>query len=528
MDYLIEGAPVYAMDRAGTVAEAMAVSSGRVRAVGDLKILRRDFPGFQRISLDGGAVIPAFNDCHAHLLRLGQDMTRADLRYCRTAEQIRQALWANDIGRRDGWLIGANYDQNILPGQRHLNLEELDRLGGGRPVYLFHLSRHEGLANSIALKKSGIIGETSDPPEGAIDRDEAGRPTGRLLEMAVSLVEDILPEPTDGELDEAISAALEHQARRGILAATDATSGKWFGMDREWAAYCRVLDRDPGVKVTLMPDVEVCLTRDWMDRDRVELPQPPAGLALGPMKFIADGAITNRTAAMNAPYEGGGGTGFLVYPPEKLKEMIFRAHRGGWRCAVHAIGDKTIEVCLDVFAEANRRFGSGPAWRHRLEHCMVLSAPLIRRMADLKVMPCAQPEFLFNLGHAYRSCLADRADDLMPYRSWLEAGLPIGFGSDQPVVTGDPVLGWRAAVERRTRDGEMMGGGERLSPLEALRAYTAGSALACHDQDIGTLEPGREARFAVLSHRPEMVVEADMRVLTTSAELLPPSAPVIT
>ena len=102
------------------------------------------------------------------------------------------------------------------------------------------------------------------------------------------------------------------------------------------------------------------------------------------------------------------------------------------------------------------------------------------------MIPCAQPEFIFHLGHAYRSCLAERADTLMPYRSWLKVGLSLAFGSDQPIVTGDPILGWRAAVERRTRDGDTMGSGERLKPLEALRAYTAGSALACGDPDIGT------------------------------------------
>jgi len=110
----------------------------------------------------------------------------------------------------------------------------------------------------------------------------------------------------------------------------------------------------------------------------------------------------------------------------------------------------------------------------------------------------------------------------MPYRAWLKAGLTVAFGSDQPVVTGDPILGWRAAVQRQTRDGDILGPEERLEPLEALRAYTVGSALACGDPDIGTLEPDQEARFVVLNRRPELIAEADMRVLTTSAQLLPP------
>jgi len=521
MEYLVEGAPVYVMDAAHTKAEAMVVSGGVVRAVGDRRSLRESFGRARRIQVDGAAVIPAFNDCHAHLLRLGQDMTRAELRYCRTAEDIRGALWANDISRRDGWLVGVNYDQNILPGRRHLDLDEMDRIGGDRPVYLFHLSRHEGMANRKALNLAGVTADTPDPPEGKIERDTAGRPTGRLLEMGVRLVEEALPEPSDEELRHAIRAALDHQALRGILAATDATSGKWFGMEREWGAYSRVLSEGASVKVTLMPDVDVCRSHGWMDRNGVELPPAPAGLSLGPMKFIADGAITNQTAAVSRPYENGGGLGFLVYPEEKLEAMIVRAHRGGWRCAIHAIGDRTIEICLDAFARAAREFPR-PGVRHRLEHCMMVNDRINRRMAACGVIPCVQPEFIFHLGHAYRGSIAERADGLMPYRSWLRAGLPLAFGSDQPVVTGDPILGWRAAVDRRTRDGEVLGEAERLEPLEALRAYTAGSALACGDPAIGSLEPGKEARFAVLSQGPESILDSGMHVVTTSAELLPP------
>ncbi|MBW1714191.1 MAG: amidohydrolase family protein [Deltaproteobacteria bacterium] len=394
MESLIEGGQVFVMDAGNTVAEALVVSGSRVKAVGGRRTLGRRFPRAKRLSLDNGVVIPAFNDCHAHLLRAGQDMTRTELRYCRSAQEIQEALQADDRHLKDGWLIGVNYDQNILPGQGHLSLDELDRLGGGRPVYLFHLSRHEGLANSRALELAGITAQTPDPPQGKIVRDGSGRPSGRLMEMAVSLVENVLPSPSDAELDQAVRAALDHQARRGILAATDATSGKWFGLDREWAAYCRVLKQGAKVKVTLMPDVEVCQSRGWLDRRQVDLPRPPRGLSLGPMKIIADGAITNQTAALTRPYRDGG-SGLLVYPVQELKAMIIRAHQGGWRLAIHAIGDRTIGICLEALAEAGRD-GSDPKMRHRLEHCMLVNDRLNRLMAQLGVMPCAQPEFILN------------------------------------------------------------------------------------------------------------------------------------
>jgi hypothetical protein len=518
MKQLYEGVPIYTMNAGNQVAEAMVVEDGRVAAVGERRELIHRFPRARRVPLDGGAVIPGFNDCHAHLLRLGQDLARAELRHCRTAEEIAAAL--RDNSRRfpgSGWLIGVNYDQNILPGGTHLTLQELDAIGDGRPVYLFHLSRHEGMANSKALALGGIGESTPDPPEGRIARDASGRPNGRLLEMAVRLVERALPIPGEAELARALSASLKLQAERGILAATDATSGKWFGLEREWRSFAKAVE-NVGVRVTLMPDVDACRSLGWMQRERVELPPAPAQLRLGPMKFIADGALTNRTAALNEPYSDGSGRGILLYPPDELRAMILEARQGGWRCAVHAIGDRAIEIVLSAFEEG-RRLGRGQGFGHRVEHCMMVNAALNQKMRELGVIACVQPEFLYNLGHAYRQALGNRAEALIPFRSWLRKGIPVAFSSDQPIATGDPILGWRSAVLRSTRDGDVLGAEECLDPLTALRAYTVGSAFATADDRVGTLEPGKEARFVLLSHRPEQIAEADMRVLATSLSL---------
>jgi predicted amidohydrolase YtcJ len=518
MKQLYEGVPIYTLNPGNQVAEAMVVEGGRVEAVGARRELIERFPHARRVPLEGGAVIPSFNDCHAHLLRLGQDLARAELRHCRTAEEIAEALRENSLRfPGSGWLVGVNYDQNILPGGNHLTLEELDAIGNGRPVYLFHLSRHEGMANSKAMALGGIGESTPDPPEGRIERDASGRPNGRLLEMAVRLVEQALPIPGEASLVKALSASLKLQAERGILIATDATTGKWFGLEKEWSSFARAVE-SAGVKVTLMPDVDACRSLGWMQRGRVELPPASNQLRLGPMKFIADGALTNRTAALNEPYIDGSGRGLLVYPPDELRAMILEAQRGGWRCAVHAIGDRAIEIVLSAFEEGNR-FRQGQRFGHRVEHCMLVNAAMNQKMSELGVMPCVQPEFLYNLGHAYRQALGDRAEALIPFRSWIRKGLPLAFSSDQPIATGDPILGWRSAVLRSTRDGDVLGAEECLDPLTALRAYTVGSALASADDSVGTLEPGKEARFALLSHRPERIVEEDMRVLGSSLSL---------
>lgn len=511
---IIEGAPVCTM--ANGAQEALAIENGLVAAVGALSELRARFANARRVSIEG-SIVPAFNDCHCHILSLGIDLAKADLRGCRSVEEIQARL--RDWSARNPaaeWILGLAYDQNLLPGGKHLTRKDLDAVSSERPIYLNHVSKHGAAVNSVALRLAGIGALTEDPSDGKIERDEKGEPTGILMESASSMVSRLMSKPNEDEMVERILAAGKSLADRGILAASDASTG-WIDLETELRAYARAGEAGCPVKMTLMPLYGSVLKRGWLG-DPSAMRTAFSGARIGPIKLFADGALTLRTAALREPYADGTNRGILNYEPEDLIERIVRAHRAGWQIAVHAIGDRAVDIVLDGY---ERALESRPVQdhRHRIEHCMMMHPDSMDRMRRLGVMAVAQPEFLHWLGPAYLEGIGERANYLMPYRSWADAGIEFAFSSDQPVVPGDPIAGWRAAVTRRSASGFEFGASERLSPLTALERFTVGGAYATFDSSIGSLAPGMEARFAVLSRTPEQIGDGGMKVLGTSNDL---------
>ncbi len=525
--HLIQGAPVYTFWDEYPLAEALVVHRGRIVAVGRRDDLRARYPEAKPIAVDGKAIIPAFNDCHCHILPLGIDLGKADLRGCTSVAEIQERLRRWMEANPDAeWVLGRAYDQNLLPDGKHITRHDLDAVCLDRPVYLNHVSKHGGVANTLALKIGGVTQNTPDPSDGVIVRNEQGEPTGVLLESATSLVSRHIPKLSQSQLVEAVHRACEDLARRGILCASDASTG-WHDLDEEIRAYAKALEQGAPVRMTLMPLFGSANRAGWLDTTESAgeatgtSPHPPNAhpdLRWGSVKLFADGAFTTRTAALRQPYADTDTTGVLMYDPEDLIGRILTVHRAGWQCAVHAIGDRAIEIVLDGYERALSKHPRANH-RHRIEHAMLMADDLLERMARLGVVVVPQPEFIWWLTSAYLKGLGERATRLMPYQSWLKAGIPVGFSSDQPVVPGDPIVGWRAAVTRTGRDGTCLHPEEALDPLTALRLFTVGSAYATCDPEVGTLAPGKQARFAVLSHLPEQIAEADMQVLATSYSL---------
>ncbi len=522
---LFEGVPIYTFWEPCPIAEAMVVHAGRIVAVGSRAELGARYPDAKRVRLDGGAIVPAFNDCHCHVLALGIDMGKADLRGCTSIPEIQQRLreWAAQNPDAP-WILGRAYDQNLLQEGRHITRYELDAVSRERPIFLNHVSKHGAAVNSRALEIAGITRETPNPPDGEIVRDERGEPTGILLESAMSLVSRHIPKPMGTELVQAVHRATRDMAQRGILAASDASTG-WLDLEAEMNAYAQALTEGAPVRLTLMPLYGAAERAGWLTRQETageatgfspELPCPHPDLRWGAVKLFADGAFTTRTAALREPYADTNTTGTLMYEPEELMERILTVHRAGWQCAVHAIGDRAIELVLQGYQRALSAFPRADH-RHRIEHAMLMADDMLSLMQELGVVAVPQPEFLWWLTTAYLKGLGERARVLMPYRSWLQHGIAIAFSSDQPVVPGDPIIGWRAAVTRTSLDGTCLQPDEGLDPLTALRLFTLGSAYATRDPELGTLAPGMQARWILLSHPPEEVAVADMKVLTISA-----------
>ena len=521
MQLLFSGAPIYTLWDPKPVAEAMVVENGIISAVGERRDLAARYPKAKKVSLDGGAAIPAFNDCHAHILSAGLALTRADLRGCQSFAEIQTRLqdW---VAREDekGWIFGIGYDQNLLPGGKHVTRHDLDRISGERPVAVRHTSGHCTVVNSKALELAGVTAQTPDPPDGRIIRDESAEPTGVLLERAWLLVERHLPPLSVDEIAQAVRRISEVMAVRGILSASDATTGRYSGIETEWRGFARALEQGAKVRMTLMPDYDQVEKAGWLnDRQKVVVPQSHPDLRLGAIKLYIDGALGPRTAALKEPYADGSESTVLIYPPEEFNRRVLAAHRGGWQIGVHAIGDLAVELTVQAYEKAQTAFPRQDP-RHRVEHCFLTDGEIIRKMVRFGIIAAVQPEFLYHLSHYYRPALGERTDRGMPIRTWLQAGVAVAFSSDQPVVPGDPIVGWRAAVDRKHKTGFTVAPAEGLDPLTALKCFTVGSANAIFDETVGTLAPGKKADFVVLSHPPEKILDADMKVITTSAFLL--------
>ena len=525
MQVLYEGVSVITLWDRMPQAESLVAEDGVIVALGKRKELMADFPGAMRVSLDGAALIPAFNDCHCHILWLGMDLMKADLRACASIREIEATLrqWAEENPDRL-WILGRAYDQNRLREGRHILREELDVISSHRPVCLNHVSKHGLMVNSEALRLTGITAATPDPPYGRIVRDERGEPTGLLLEGAMERLYRVMPAPDEEEMARAILQAARFMAGRGILAASDAGTGS-VDFIAEFRAYALAIERGAPVRLTLMPDLRAASqVIEFASRRRVEIEASLAadhgirfgpGLRMGAIKLYLDGSITARTAAIHEPFVDTGSKGLLLDEPESLDRSILTIHRAGFQCAIHAIGDLAIECALRGYRAAQKAVPRSDT-RHRIEHCMIVNPDLIEEMRDLGIVAVVQPEFFWALGHAYRMALAERADTMMPYRSWVEAGVRLAFSSDQPVTSGDPIIGWRNAVTRLGVDGHLFCAEERLDPITALHCYTTGSAYAGFDDATGVLAPGKRADFVVLSHAPESIAEEDIKVVAVS------------
>ncbi len=501
-ELVLLGARVHTLDPASPRAEALATWQGRVLAVGRREdVLPLIGPGTRVVDARGATVLPGFHDAHCHVLLFGLSLVEVNVRQATSVAQVVQIVASQVQKTPPGrWIRGGGYNDNILG--RHPTREDLDPVSPHHPVWLYHVSGHMGVANTQALTLAGISRETPDPPGGHIVRDAAGEPTGLLLETAQDLIKRVLPAYTLEEIKAALAAAGRQMATEGITAVQDAWAG-WIAPE-EFRAYQEAVEE--GLlpqRVWLMVDVEQLHVRDGRFDFAFGLHTGFGGdrLRLGALKIFIDGSLIGRTAAMREPYaDPPGTTGMLVKERDTLVELVRRAHAGGWQVAMHAIGDRAVEVGLDAVEQV-----MGPEaarFRPRIEHCCLAPPDLLQRIRRIRPVVVTQPRFLYELGDGYRFALGDeRLRWLLPMAGLR--GVPVALSSDRPVVDGAPLKGIQAAVTRTTRGGWALAPEESLSVDEAVRAYTVGGAYAAFAEgELGTLSVGKWADFVVLDRDP--------------------------
>ncbi|HEV2014482.1 MAG TPA: amidohydrolase [Candidatus Dormibacteraeota bacterium] len=464
------------------------------------------------IDAGGGLVMPGVNDAHVHFLAGARNLRNLELSNETTVDGVlrRIAEFARTHPDRD-WLLGRGWFYAVfVGGMPHRAL--LDPVIPDRPVAIEAYDGHTTWVNTPALARLGITDHTPDPPRGEIQRDAARRATGILKEAAMELVDGALPAPTPTQDVESLAAAASLAHRQGLTSVQEAGAGP-----EQFEIY-QVLRSSgrPMVRVRLGQRMEPGLSMaDWERRlaeyEAVAFPhRNDPWISAGIVKAFADGVIESGTAAMLAPYEGAttgqaGAFGYPQWEPSELAEAVRIADGRGWQVQIHAIGDAAVRTALDAYERAaalNRTRDR----RHRIEHIETIDRADIPRFASLGVVASMQPYHAdpepAQLDLYISKIGPDRASRGWAWGSIRRTGGRLAFGSDWPVVSFDPFLGINSAVNRTTRDGRPPSGWlpqERLSLVEALSAYTMGSAWAAHeDQHKGTLAPGMLADVVVL------------------------------
>ena len=501
-ELVVHHATIHTLHSVQPLAQALAVSRGRFTAVGtNAEIMRWVGPNTRTIDVHGHLIVPGFNDAHVHFLSGGQQLSSVQLRDAKTKEEFRSRI--RDFAKqlpKGTWITGGDWDHENWPDAPLPTRELIDDVTPDHPVFVSRLDGHMGLANSLALKLGEVTPQTADPDGGSIVRDATGVPTGVLKDSAMSMVTRKIPGLSFDQKLAAARAATNHAASLGVTSVQDMSGGSDVLVFRELLRRGELKTRVYAISP---------LPRWQTLRDKgLKASIGDAWIREGGLKGFADGSLGSTTALFFAPYVDDARTFGLpsdeMFPDGAMLDRVRGADRAGLQVMVHAIGDRANDQMLNIFEQVKL---SDPTRdrRFRIEHAQHLRPQDIPRFASGNVIASMQPYHCADDGRwAEKRIGSQRAQGTYAFRSLIDQGATLAFGSDWNVAPLNPLLGIAAAVTRQTLDGAHPQGwvpSQKISVLEALRAYTLGSAFAeFTDREKGSIEPGKLADFVLLSH----------------------------
>ncbi|HUG44893.1 MAG TPA: amidohydrolase [Sphingomicrobium sp.] len=476
----------------------------------DGKVVRRLAAGEARpeaamvIDAGGRILLPGMIDAHGHVMGLGLAATQLDLVATASLAQLQQRLAEHAAASPGGsWILGRGWNQELWPDRRFPTAADLDSVVADRPVVLERVDGHALVVNSAALKAAGIVDSTQDPAGGRIERDSTGKATGLLIDAAGDLVSAKIPPADEAKLDQAFAKAQQALLAKGITATAD------MGTDVDaWQTYLRAGERgrlklriigyalDTDAMLKIVPNGP----SPWLYNDRLRM----AG-----MKLYADGALGSRGAWLKQPYADRPDTrGLKFLSDQELRSKAYSAARRGLQVAIHAIGDAANAQAIDTFEWLSKHYPGYRRWR--IEHVQIVDPADIPRIGKARIIASMQPVHqTSDRLMAQRRLDPDRLEGAYAWRSILEGGAKLAFGSDFPVESPNPFPGLAAAISRQDLAGQPPGGwlpDERLTLEQALTAFTRDSAFAGFAEDkIGALDPGAWADFILVDRDPAKV-----------------------
>jgi predicted amidohydrolase YtcJ len=491
---------IYTVNERLPTAESVVIAGNKIIFVGNTKEAKSyiDEQTYV-IDLNGKLMLPGFIDNHVHFISGGFQKLGINLRKAKTIKEFKDIVKEYALLNKGNWITGGDWDHESWEKKELPEKEWIDIYTPKTPVFVSRLDGHMGLANSYALELANITKDTPNPAGGVIVKDpRTGEPTGILKDNAMSLIYKIIPLPSEKEYEKALNTALEEAKENGFTSVQDITEKDHLKIyqkyERENKLSCRIYTRLPIYEYDKLISLGI---QYGYGSDK---------LKIGSLKAYVDGSLGSSTALFFEPYKQdplNKGLGVDIVTNGELKKWSIDSDKNRLQLSIHAIGDSANSIVLDIFEEILRR---NPNWdrRLRIEHAQHVKPNDIQRFAQLGVIASVQPYHLIDDGCWAETRIGkERLKDMYVFRSFLNSGVKICFGSDWNVAPLNALLGIYAAVTRRTLDDKNPDGWipeQKISVEDAIKCYTINNAYASFEENIkGSIEVGKLADFVVLN-----------------------------
>jgi len=533
-DLLITNANILTLDKQNRRAGSLSVSDGRINGIWDESEPPITIsPNTEVINLRGKTLIPGFIDTHNHLLMYSLNKSKVD---CSTPPNNRISDILKRIHEKANhtpkgeWIQGYGYDDTLLEEKRHPTRAELDKVAPDHPVFINHISSHLAAVNSKALEIAGISENISNPQGGHFGRDDNGRLNGVLYEFPVmEYVQKAIPDPTLEEMVSMVGIGSRDYLAQGITTNTDAAVGLTYG-GREFDVHIRAAVQGINPMRSQLMVMHFLMqegarfghyTAEELNQEIIQLSDGKA--RLDSAKMFQDGSIQGLTGALRKPYYNNPEeVGALIHDQQEFNEEIWDLHKRGFRIAIHGNGDRAIGSILDGFSYALKR-EPRTDHRHRIEHVQTATLHDLDNMERLGVAGSVFINHVYYWGDRHKQLFLgpERASRISPLADIVDRNLLFTLHSDCPVTPISPLFSVWAAVNRVTKEGEILGADQKIDVLTALKSMTIfGAQLNFTEEDNGSIEIGKQADFAILEDDPTRINPMEIKDIPVQATII--------